>query len=78
MTKDIFDELAVKWPSTIVARKEFSTFSGGAVSPKQLANLDCAGDGPSERYVIGGHVCYPINAAISFLRSRSRKLVGGD
>jgi len=76
--RDVFDELAEKWESTLVARKVFDKFSGGAVAPKQLANLDSLGEGPVERYVIGGHVCYPIHAAIAFLRSRSRKLVGGE
>ncbi|PSH02666.1 MAG: hypothetical protein CXZ00_16260 [Acidobacteria bacterium] len=77
MTKDrdVFDELAAKWESTIVARKVFDKFSGGAVSPKQLANLDSDGEGPSERIMVGKHVCYPVTAAVAFLRSRSKKLV---
>ncbi len=74
MTKDIFDELVEKWPSTIVARREFGTFSGGAIAPKQLANLDSLGEGPEERIMVGKHVCYPVTAAVAFLRSRSKKL----
>jgi len=76
MTKDIFDELAEKWPSTFVARKVMDQFSGGAIAPKQLANLDSLGEGPTERYRINGHVCYPVTAAVAFLRSRSKKLEG--
>lgn len=72
---DIFDEIARKWPSAIVARKEFGFFSGGAVAPKQLANLDSLGQGPVERLLVGSHVCYPVQAAVEFLRGRSRKMV---
>lgn len=72
--KDIFSELAEKWPSTFVARKDFGTFSGGAIAPKQMANLDSMGQGPVERLLIGSHVCYPVQAAVDFLRSRSKAL----
>ena len=45
--------LGDKWPSSFVARQEAKRFSGGIISEKSLANLDCKGEGPKGRFSIG-------------------------
>jgi hypothetical protein len=61
------------WPSGIVARKEFSRFSGGAISPGTLANADSRGEGIEGAFVLGRQVCYPVDNAISWLEDRMLK-----
>lgn len=67
-----FKSLRAKWPSTIVARKEFDRFSGGLVSPGTLANADSEGTGPEGRFLFGNKVAYPIDSAIEWLEKRAR------
>lgn len=67
---DIYDEMAARWPSPVVARRKIEHFTGGAVKPKHLANLDSLGNGPPERVIIAGHVCYPVASLTDWLRSR--------
>lgn len=71
--KDIFEQMAHKWPSSIVSRSEVGNFSGGAVSPKFLANADSAGFGPAEKIMIGKRVCYPVDAFTAWLRARTKE-----
>lgn len=47
---DIYNEMAARWPSSIVARAEVKKFTGGGISPKTLANADSKGIGPEERF----------------------------
>ena len=70
---DIFDQMKDKWPSTILSRPEVGNFSGGAVSPKFLANCDSLKEGPAERFKIGKKTCYPVDSFILWLRARSNK-----
>ncbi|NQT55745.1 MAG: hypothetical protein HQ551_05920 [Desulfobacteraceae bacterium] len=72
MRKDIFQEMANKWPSAVVARTEMEKFSGGIMSGKYLANLDSQGAGP-ERITCGRKVAYPIDSLVAWLRDRSVK-----
>jgi len=72
MTKDIFEEMADKWPSAVVARVEVERFTGGLMSCKYIANLDSQGAGP-ERITCGRKVAYPIESLIRWLRDRSSK-----
>lgn len=67
----IFSEMAVKWPSTFVARTEAEKFSGGMIKEKYLANLDSAGKGPSGRIRCGRKVIYPVKNFIQWLENRS-------
>jgi hypothetical protein len=62
--------LATKWPSTIVARKRISEFSGGILSEKYMANLDCLGQGPP-RLHIGRQVAYPVDTLITWMQDRA-------
>ena len=73
MTKDIWQEMKVRWPSAIVSRQEAGQFSGGAVSPKFLANADSLKEGPKGRFNIGRRVCYPVDSLINWLRARASK-----
>ena len=68
---DIWQEMAARWPSAIVSRQEAGRFSGGAVSPKFLANCDSQKTGPSGRFAIGKRICYPVDSLIQWLRQRS-------
>ena len=37
---DVYAQMVARWPSSIVARTEIKKFTGGAISPKTLANKD--------------------------------------
>ena len=71
MTKDIFQEMADRWPSAVVARTEIDKFSGGLMSSKYIANLDSQGAGPVRRVVCGRKVGYPVESLTQWLRERS-------
>ena len=73
MAKDIWQEMKARWPSAIVSRQEAGQFSGGAVSPKFLANVDSLKQGPKRRFNIGKKVCYPVDSLIDWLRARASK-----
>jgi len=68
--KTSLGHLATKWPSTIVARKRVSEFSGGILSEKTLANLDSLGQGP-HRIRIGRQVAYSVNELITWMEARA-------
>jgi hypothetical protein len=63
-----------RWPSAIVARSEVRTFSGGAISPGYLANLDSAGAGPPGAFRLGSKVCYPVDRLAEWLESRAQPI----
>lgn len=63
--------LADKWPSSVVARRKVSEFSGGILSEKYLANLDSLGEGPP-RCKIGRQVAYPVDTLITWLEGRMK------
>ena len=74
MTKDVFDEMADRWPSAIVARVEVGKFSGGLLSPKTQANIDSLDLG-CERITVGRKVAYILageNGLIQWMRSKSK------
>ena len=71
MSKDIFDEMGLKWPSAAVARTEIKKFSGGLVSPKLMSNADSLGLGPAGRFTCGRKVAYPLASLIAWMRERS-------
>jgi len=69
--ESIFQEMASKWPSSFVARTEVKRFSGGIISEKYLANLDCLGKGPAGRIRTGRKISYPVASFIEWLEARS-------
>lgn len=70
VSTDSIDELAKRWPSTIVARTEITRFTGGLVSPRYLANLDCKGLGPAGALRLGNRIAYPVRNLIDWLKGR--------
>lgn len=70
---DIFDQMAANHPAPVIARRNIAEFTGGAVKPKQMANLDSLGEGPSERVTINGHTCYECAGFVAWLRARSQR-----
>lgn len=74
MTTQLFHELAKRWPSPIVARHEVSKFSGGAIHPRTIANMDSRGEGPKGRFRIGKKVCYPVESLVEWLKSRAEAI----
>lgn len=72
MTTDVFQEMMDRWPSPVVARTQIERFTGGLLTAKYLANLDCQpGQGPA-RVVCGRKVGYPVRELVQWLRERSR------
>ena len=70
MEKDIFQKMAKKWPSAMVARTEVGRFTGGMLSSKYMANLDSSGEGPI-RVRSGRKVGYPVDDLVAWMRERS-------
>lgn len=70
--------LAEKWPSSFVAREEVDRFSGGMVTAKYLANLDCIGKGPEDRIRIGRKIAYPVASFIRWLEERAQPVGKSD
>jgi len=64
-----FSNLSEKFPA-IITRKKIEELTGGLISAKSLANLDCEGSGITPRLRIGGKVAYPKDAAILWLKAR--------
>lgn len=69
--KPDLSSLAQKWPSSIVAREQVSSFTGGVISSSYIANMDCQGAGPKGRIRIGRKVAYPVDDLIAWLEKRS-------
>lgn len=69
--ESIFESMAAKWKSPIVARNEVAVFSGGLLNKKTMANNDCLGVGISGRFRVGRKVVYPVEQLIAWLEARS-------
>lgn len=70
--KVYFDQLRKAWNSPIVPRKLSGEASGRTISPKSLANLDCAGEGPEGAFKVGGGTVYPADNFFDWLEARAR------
>ena len=70
----LFQELASKWPSAIVARTEIAVFSGGLLNEKSMANKDSLGVGVAGRFRVGRKVVYPVVELIKWLEARSEAI----
>jgi hypothetical protein len=73
MNHQIFQEMADKWPSSIVARTDVKAFSGGVLHPRTMANLDSAGNGCPGRFKIGKKTVYPVDELIKWLIEKAEK-----
>lgn len=58
-----------------IARKKAGYFTGGAVSPKRLANDDAASKGPLVRQKIGEAVVYPTPFFLAYLETKGVKTI---
>lgn len=58
-----------------IARKRVAYFTGGAVSPKKLANDDAVSKGPLVRQKIGESVVYPTPFFLAYLESKGIKTI---
>lgn len=74
MKIDVLKKLASRWPSSIVARGEIRKFSGGLLNPRTLANLDCQGRGPANRFRVGRKVAYPVSDLVLWMEGRATEL----
>ncbi|GAB6907625.1 conserved hypothetical protein [Desulfosarcina cetonica] len=63
-------DMAEKWSSTVVTRTKIGEFSGGMITPGYMANLDAAGEGPADSFMMGGKKCYRVKSLISWLEAR--------
>jgi hypothetical protein len=68
----LFKSLIDRWPSSYVARQEISKFTGGIISERYIANLDCQGKGPQGRIRVGRKIAYTVESVIRFLESRAQ------
>ena len=59
------------WPSSHVERSKVGEFSGGAVAPGTLANLDSRGLGPEGATHIGRRVIYSSLELVKWLEDRA-------
>lgn len=69
--KEALEQLAQRWPSTLVARDKIAEFSGGVLTPGTMKNLDSLGMGPPRIYV-RRKVVYPIRGLIAWMLDRAR------
>lgn len=70
MDIDIYEQMAERWPSAIVARREVAKFSGGLLNPRTCANLDSLGVGPPKMKMGSKAVFYPVAGLVAWLRAR--------
>jgi len=71
-SRKTFEEMADKWPSSVVARAELAKFTGGILHPRSQANLDSLGQG-CEMVKIGRIVAYPVKSLVEWLIERAEK-----
>ena len=72
--QDYIEQLKEKWPYPIVARKLSGEASGKTISPKTMANFDCAGEGPEGAFRMGGQTVYPAESFFAWLANRARPI----
>ena len=65
------DDLAAKWPSTVVARKALPKFTGGVLAAGSAANADSQGRGIPGKFTMCGQACYPVEAVVAWLKKNS-------
>lgn len=68
-----FINLTKDLPPTI-ARSKVSTYFGGAISSKTMANLDSLGRGPEGAFKVGRTVVYPTESLLEWLQQRTTSL----
>lgn len=66
-----YESMNKDWPSDLVARSEIALFTGGAIKPGTLANLDSMGRGPHGRFRLGRKIVYSKAELVRWLKERS-------
>ena len=59
--------IEARWKSNVVARSQVGEITGGALSPKSLANMDSKGEGPDGRFLMGRQTVYPLPSFLTWL-----------
>lgn len=65
--------LAEHWESGLVARKDVGKFSGGALNPRTMANMDSRGEGPKGAFRLGRKVVYRVEELIRWMEKRAEQ-----
>ena len=65
------EEMKRQHGSPIVSRSEARRFTGGAISPGYLANLDSQGKGPAGRFKVGRKTVYLVDQFCRWLVERA-------
>ncbi len=68
--KKIAENIISQAGCPVVSRKEAARLSGGLISEKTLANLDCLGEGPGEKIRIGKRIGYSVESYASWFADR--------
>ena len=69
--QNVFQQMVENWKAPIVPRTEIDKFTGGVITEKYIANLDCQGKGPEGRFRIGRKIVYPTVELAAWLEDRS-------
>ena len=69
----VWQETVDAWPSALVARKKIDLFSGGLISARRMANLDCdpSVDTPAKIVLNGKSIAYDKHELAFFLAART-------
>ena len=68
--QNLIEEILKSCPGPVISRKEAAKLSGGLISEKYLANLDCNGEGPNERINVGRRAGYRSESFARWLAGR--------
>lgn len=66
---NIIDKLSESLPVAF-PRKDVGRLTGGIISSKYLANCDSIGQGPKDRFILAGKVCYDRKSFLEWLASK--------
>ena len=66
----LIEDILKSCPGPVISRKEAAKLTGGLISEKYLANLDCNGEGPNERVNVGRRVGYKSESFAHWLAAR--------
>ena len=68
--EETLEQMRRAWPSPVITRRQVGEFTGGAISPKAMANIDSLGEGPAGRFRMGRQTVYRMNEFLAWLRGR--------
>ena len=71
--QQIIDQIKETWPHPLVPRNKVAEATGYLVTSKTLANEDSKGTGPEGALMVNGHVCYPTQSLVDWLKKRAER-----